>query len=218
MVERKRLPKETNGNGNGHSSDEEFRPRHYAGLVGNRNWAGDGSVRRQRLSVTNPEEAAKRACKGTLFREEYVKQAQKLAEMGHTDTEIAQFFGVADSTFKAWKARFPELGSSLKAGKEVADDRVERSLYTRAVGFSVDTEKIFCSDGDIVRAKTKQYYPPDVAAAFIWLKNRRGWSDRARVEFTPGPDSFAQELKERLDKLEVPNEINLAPGDYKRVN
>ena len=214
MVARRRL----NGNGHDHNHDQEqedFRPR-SAGY-GNTNWAGDGSVRATRR-VLEPGEVAPGAGRPTLFRPEYVEQARKLAEMGHIDCEIARFFGVGDQTFRSWRARYPELGEALKVGKEVADDRVERSLYTKAVGFTIDTEKVFCSEGRIIRAKTKQYYPPDTAAAFIWLKNRRGWTDRARLEFTPGPGSFAEELKERLDRLEVPNEINLGPGEFKRVN
>lgn len=211
MVARRRLP---NGNGhtNGHD-DPHFNPRSVG--FGNQNRHGDGSVYRSRR-VLEPHEEGTRGRK-SLFREEYVDQARKLAEMGHTDCEIAMFFGVSESTFKYWKFRFPALSEAMKVGKDIADDRVERALYTKAVGFYVDTEKVFCSEGGIVRAKTKQYYPPDTAAAFIWLKNRRGWTDRARVEFTPGPDSFVDQLRERLDKLEVPKEVTLGPSDYKRV-
>lgn len=216
-----------NGNsGNGHDTDHDaeqpFRPRSRLPVnYGNTNWAGDGSIRATRGNYDTPDNQPSDPYgrgRKTLYRPEYIEQARKLAELGHTDCEIARFFGVGTQTFKTWISRYPELLSALKVGKDVADDRVERSLYQKAVGFEVETEKIFCQDGEIIRAKTKTYYPPDTAAAFIWLKNRRGWTDRARVEFTPGPESFADELRERLDKLEVPKEIQLKPAEFKRVN
>ena len=51
-----------------------------------------------------------------------------------------------------WKAQHPDFLGSLKAGKEEADARVERSLYSRAVGYSFNSEKIFCNkDGEVTR-------------------------------------------------------------------
>lgn len=221
MVERKRLPADLpNGNGlNGHDhaiNEEDWERRRLG--YGNRNWAGDGSIRAARLDGgPAPGEIVDRG-RPTLYKEEYVEQARKLAELGHTNSEIARFFGVGEQTFRTWLSRWPQLGASLVVGKEVADNRVERSLYMKAVGYHVQTEKVFCSEGRIVRAKTETYFPPDTSAAIMWLKNRRGWTDRAQIEFTPGPSSFADELRDRLNQLEVPNEISLGPGDYKRVN
>jgi hypothetical protein len=31
----------------------------------------------------------------------------------------------------------------------------------------------------VIRAKYALYYPPDTAAAFIWLKNRQGWKNES---------------------------------------
>ena len=70
---------------------------------------------------------------------------------------------------------------SIKTGKEPADDRVERSLFNRAVGYTYESEKIAINaQGEVTRAKTVEHVPPDTAAAFIWLKNRRKeiWRDR----------------------------------------
>jgi hypothetical protein len=61
-----------------------------------------------------------------------------------------------------------------------ADDRVERSLYNRAIGYSYDAVKIFCSrDGEIIEAPYVEHVPPDVTACIFWLKNRRpqDWRD-----------------------------------------
>ena len=61
-----------------------------------------------------------------------------------------------------------------------ADDRVERSLYHRAVGYSFESEKIFHHQGEVVRVPIIEHVPPDVGAAMSWLKNRRPdkWRDK----------------------------------------
>ena len=83
----------------------------------------------------------------TTFKPEYIAQAGKLCALGHTDREIAEFFDVSLRTFAYWKARNPELLHALKTGKKEADDRVERSLYQRGVGYCYDAVKIFMPAG-----------------------------------------------------------------------
>jgi hypothetical protein len=46
-----------------------------------------------------------------------------------------------------------------------ADDRVERSLYSRAVGYSCDAEKIRCDkNGKVTRVQYVEHVSPDVTA------------------------------------------------------
>lgn len=122
----------------------------------------------------------------TKYKPEFAAQAKKLAALGATDMEIAEFFGVTDRTIYRWKAEFRPFCQALKAGKVTADERVERALYQRAVGYSFNTEKLFQNDGKVIRAKTTSHVPPDVAAGFIWLKNRR--PDRWRNNPDPVDD------------------------------
>ena len=74
----------------------------------------------------------------------------------------------------------------LKSGKEVADNRVERSLYNRAVGYTFDSEKVFQHQGEIVRAKTVEHVPPDTTAGIFWLKNRKPAEWRDKIEHQVG--------------------------------
>lgn len=114
------------------------------------------------------------------YKPELAKQAEKLCKLGATDIELADFFGVSDRTICRWQSEFPDFCQALKAGKESADERVERSLYHKAVGYSFDSEKIFQFQGQIVRAKSREHVPPDATSMIFWLKNRRReqWRDR----------------------------------------
>jgi hypothetical protein len=116
----------------------------------------------------------------SLFKEEYDEQARRLCLLGLTEAELAKFFNVTTATITTWKRKHPQFLASLKLGKEIADGRVVEKLYRRAMGYSHPEEKVFCSDGMIVRAKTRHYYPPDTTACIFWLKNRRPdlWRDQ----------------------------------------
>src|SRR4029077_12993032 len=68
--------------------------------------------------------------------------------------------------------------------------RVERSLSLRANGYSYDAVKIFMPAGpkQPVVVHYTEHCPPDVGAAFIWLKNRDPdrWRDVPHVEHVLG--------------------------------
>lgn len=125
--------------------------------------------------------AGKKKGRPPAFKPEYVPQAEKLCKLGATDLELADFFKVTDRTILTWKATYPEFCEAVKAGKDVADERVERSLYHKAVGYTFDSEKVFQFQGSIVRAQTREHVPPDTTAMIFWLKNRRAetWRDKS---------------------------------------
>jgi hypothetical protein len=58
----------------------------------------------------------------------------------------------------------------------------------KATGFWIDTEKVFCHDGEIIRAETREYYPPDTGAGAFILKCRRPneWCDRVDLRHSGG--------------------------------
>lgn len=120
------------------------------------------------------------------FDKAFIAQAEKLCKLGATDMEIADFFEVDVRTLYRWKAEHPEFCQALKAGKDVADERVERSLYARANGYEHDEVDIRVVDKAIVQTPIRKYYPPDTTAAIFWLKNRRPeqWRETKAVELT----------------------------------
>ena len=120
----------------------------------------------------------------------YAEQAKKIAELGATDQEVADFFDEDVRTIYRWKHDHDEFCQALKVGKEVADERVERSLYQKAIGYEQDEVKIFMPGGaaEPVYAPFRAKIAPDTTAAIFWLKNRRGkeWRDKQEVEHSGG--------------------------------
>lgn len=97
--------------------------------------------------------------------------------------EIADFFGIDVRTLYRWKNDNDEFCQSLKAGKAEADERVERSLFSRALGYEHPEVDIRVVDKEIVQTQIIKHYPPDTTAAIFWLKNRKPaeWRDRQEV-------------------------------------
>ena len=121
----------------------------------------------------------------TVYEDSYAEQARKICELGATDQEIADFFEVDVRTIYRWKHDHDGFCQALKTGKDVADERVERSLYQKAIGYEQDEVKIFMPGGseEPVYAPYRAKVPPDTTAAIFWLKNRRGadWRDKTEV-------------------------------------
>jgi len=127
----------------------------------------------------------------SAYREEFVEQAEKLCNLGATDEEMADFFGISVRTLYRWKIEQPTFCQSIKNAKEVADERVERSLYQMATGFIFKQQ-------EAIKVKDEQYKehvevvdvdrfnPPEAPAAIFWLKNRRKeqWRDKQEHELT----------------------------------
>jgi hypothetical protein len=64
-----------------------------------------------------------------------------------TDRELAELFDVSLSAIEKWKRQREDFRNALKIGKAEADNRVERSLYERATGYSYNAVKIFLPYG-----------------------------------------------------------------------
>lgn len=117
------------------------------------------------------------------YKPEFCQEAEKLCANGATDAELAEHFDVSDRTIYRWKALHSEFCQALKTGKSVADERVERSLYHKAVGYTHDAVHFSSYQGVVTATPYKEHVPPDTTAAIFWLKNRRAndWRDKTEV-------------------------------------
>lgn len=120
----------------------------------------------------------------TKYKDVDLEKVKLLAAKGWTDAEMAEFFDVDPSTWHRWKGKYEEFCESLKNWKEEADQRVERSLYERANGYSHPEDKIFNDGGEALVVPTVKHYAPDTTAAIFWLKNRKPseWRDKQELD------------------------------------
>lgn len=113
--------------------------------------------------------------------------AEAWAAAGKINTEIAEKLGIAESTLRLWEKRHKAFSAALKSGRSPSDDRVERSLFERAIGYSnPNAVKIFLPQGSTepIYAPYTEHYPPEVVACIFWLKNRRPekWRDKQELD------------------------------------
>lgn len=116
-----------------------------------------------------------------------LNQLLKIARLGCTEKQIAEFFDVSPQTITAWKQEFPDLLATLKDGKKWADEHVIDSLYRRALGYTLELKR-----GSLIDEK---HIPADPLSMIFWLKNRQpqDWRDVHAIE-----SRFVIELTNRV--------------------
>jgi hypothetical protein len=144
--------------------------------------------------------------------------AERLCRNGATDTEVAEILGISWRTLYRWRNEHEGFAVALRAGKELADDRVERALYQRALGYTARAEKVVTRRGhaDPVVVSHEVHIPADVRAAIHWLAIRRPtlWA-RASAE-EPKVDIAAIVAERRAyvaANMTLPDDPDPADGD-----
>ena|SRR5215472_7772070 len=132
------------------------------------------------------------------FRPAYISQAAKLSDLGWVDAEIAAFFDVSLQTLNNWRAKYPDFLAAQKLPRDQCDDRVERSLYHKALGYSYVAEKPMVVDGAVEIVKYTEHVPPSDTAMIFWLKNRRPTEWRDVRDFRHAIDFANLESSEQI--------------------
>lgn len=133
--------------------------------------------------------------------EEWAKSEDRLvvlaawARAGLTDEEIAKKIGVSRSTLAEWKKKHESIRNALADNGEIADRKVEHSLFRMTQGFSVPVRKAFkvkrtgydeqgrkVEHEEIETGEEDVYIKPDIKAITFWLKNKRPQDWKERVE------------------------------------
>lgn len=131
--------------------------------------------------------------------EEWAKNEDRLvvlaawARAGLTDEEIAKKIGISRSTLAEWKKKHESIRNALADNGEIADRKVEHSLFRMTQGFSVPVRKAFkvkrtgydeqgrkVEYEEIETGEEDVYIKPDIKAITFWLKNKRpqDWTER----------------------------------------
>jgi hypothetical protein len=163
------------------------------------------TIHRAEMSSRIPPRGSKQRLAGrpTKYRPEYDELAKNYCLLGAVNSDLASFFDVSLSTIEEWIRGVPSFATAIKGGRVLADAEVASKLYSRAVGYSyIETQVHRCGD-KLVEVPVKKHLPPDVTAAFFWLKNRRPdkWRDRVEPVVT-APDEAARRIREFLRKAE----------------
>ena len=74
--------------------------------------------------------------------ETHPQLAAILASRGATVAEFADAVERTDRTVRNWFATYPEFAEAFKYSAAAFDERVERSLAERALGYEFDSEEI----------------------------------------------------------------------------
>jgi len=143
-----------------------------------------------------------------------------MCRLGATDEELAEHFNVCVRTIYRWRNTHEEFAEAVVAGKEHADARVERALYSRAVGCSVERTKIFKHAGDSkpIYATYTHHFPPDPNAALQWLRVRQPetWVVQKEQEEEEGGSSLAEFIRLSMERDEYENARSAARHDDHR--
>lgn len=145
---------------------------------------------------------------------ETLEQAVKLCALGATNQQLAEFFQVNIDTIYEWKKEYPDFSDALKKAKDDLDEKVERSLFQRATGYSHPDVMVV----DKQLEPVVKHYPPDPTSMIFWLKNRQPqrWRDRTeqvvsgemvnKLEFSDKAPTAKEFMDQYAPKLDEPTE------------
>jgi hypothetical protein len=124
----------------------------------------------------------------TWYQDEYAATGYELALLGQTLAEMGETFGVDERTINRWMTK-PKFRRAVNAGRAAADGKMAVALYKRGLGYSHPAVKIFppkSEGGEPVTVDYIQHYPPDTAAASLWLRNRQPskWREKTEMAVT----------------------------------
>jgi uncharacterized protein (DUF433 family) len=144
----------------------------------------------------------------------------RLALLGLTNQELAEFYDVSLTTITRWVKNKQEFRRILKKGREVADADVANSLRREASGYKYYTKTITTKkkSGEVVEETVpatedefnaaggtltiqEHYARPNTTAQFFWLQNRQPhlWKNKKNVHVS-SPDKSMAKIAKMLRK------------------
>ena len=119
----------------------------------------------------------------TKYKPEFNDLVTKFCMLGATNKNLAKFLEVSVQTISYWLAHDQQFLEAIKEGREFADANVAKAMYHKAIGYKHKEVHVSNYKGEITLTEIEKNYPPDTAAAFIWLKNRNPelWKQQPEV-------------------------------------
>jgi len=133
---------------------------------------------------------------------------ERYARAGLTDYQLALCLRISEHTLSKWKRDAvigPLIQEAIKKGLAQANERVQQSLYRRAVGYAYEKitydEKVD-KNGTVIPVKKKEIveFAPSEVAAMMWLSNKdpENWKQRQDIGLTQNTRIIPVELS-KLD-------------------
>lgn len=141
----------------------------------------------QQVTLSNPKVTRSEdyvTGRPTDYKPEYADLGFRLMLLGLTRKDLAVVFEVSERAIYRWQEQHPEFRQALWRGGVIADSEIAESMYNRAKGAVVPDTHIALHEGMPVITPLQKHYPPDTAAAKMWLTNRRPleWKNKVEVE------------------------------------
>ena len=122
------------------------------------------------------------------WKAEWGEMTFKLALLGYTNKQFAEFFKVSVKVIEDWVVNNRPFFENRNRGRDAADAKVAKSLYERALGYEyVETFTQYNPEGAVTRTEeTKKKIHGDVNACLRWLamRQRENWAQTAKSEHT----------------------------------
>lgn len=129
-------------------------------------------------------------------------KAESLAAQGLTMAQIADVFGMGESTLYSKQAQFPELAEAIKRGQAKGVAVVCNSLFESAKGETIAEDKIVKDkDGGEKVVTLSKKMPANTTACIFYLKNRAGWKDSRDVKHSGNIDHKHEGISRTLEIL-----------------
>lgn len=113
---------------------------------------------------------------------------ETFASAGLTDYQFALCLRLSEGKWRRMKG-LPEVAEALKIGQSRAKEKVERALFRRAIGYTIEEvtqEERLTKDGDKVPLikRVVRDLAPEPIAAMMWLSNKfpEEWKNRQDIE------------------------------------
>ena len=122
----------------------------------------------------------------TLYRPKYNELAFNYCLLGASDRDLAKFFDVSRDVVTDWRSKNPAFDAAIRDGKIIADGKVAKAMYRRALGYSHADTHVSSFQGEVTLTPVEKHYPPDTAAGQFWLKNRQPalWREKTEQHHT----------------------------------
>jgi len=138
----------------------------------------------------------------TKLTPEIIEQAKNYCILGASNRDLVQFLRIAETTLYRWMTENKEFKEAINVGKDEANDRVGKALYSKACGYSVKESKVYRENGETVIVDVDKHFQPDTTSMIFWLKNRDSdnWKD----------------VKERIDTHKFGDDAEVNPLELAR--